>query len=191
MPCAGVDAQEADVFWELERGLELGGLAEEAEELVFLAEETSHLVHDAAGGAGDLVFDLLAETRDGEGGELNIEVGEEVEHGGDFEGGGGTDAGAHGDGAVEGEVEAFDVRVAEVEEILVVEDVEAAGNVGGPFSAGGVEVAAEGVDGGGGEGVEGDAEGEREMLVEEVEGEDLELAIGALLESDGDGAVEG
>jgi hypothetical protein len=74
---------------------------------------------------------------------------------------------------------------------LLVEDVEASGEIAGPFSAGFVELAAEVIEGFGCEGVEGNAEGEGLMFVEEVEAEDLELAVGAFLERYGGGAVEG
>jgi hypothetical protein len=186
-----IDADEAEAGWDGEIGLEVGGLAEEAKELVLFAQERGDLVHDAAGCADDLVFYLLAEGGDAHGIEGDLEMGEEVEDRGDFEGGGGGEAGAHGNGGVEGEVEAFDVGVGEVEKFLVVKDEEAAGDVGGEFTAGFGEVAAEGIDGGVGEGVEGYAEGEGEVSVKEIEREDLELAVGALLEGEGDGAIEG
>ncbi len=81
--------------------------------------------------------------------------------------------------------------IAKVNKAGLVKHEEAAGEVTGPTAAGLVKLGAELLGGSTRQRVKRDAERERLVLVEQVEGEDLAIAIGAGREGDGGGAVEG
>jgi len=70
------------------------------------------------------------------------------------------------------------------------EQIETAGDVAGPASAGGGEFGSQGASAGLSKMIDRDVECERHMLIEEVEREYLQLPIGAGLEEDSGGAIE-
>src|SRR4051812_41146633 len=81
-------------------------------------------------------------------------------------------------------------RIAQVDQARFAKHEEAAGEITGPEPAGLVEFGAKLLGGSTRQRLQRDTQRERLVLIEEIEGEDLQIAIGAGRERDGGGAIE-
>ena len=123
-----VDAHEAGAGRDFHLADNRAGPAEDVRELVLAAAGDGDLVHDAAGGADDMVFRHLAEPGDARAIELEIQIRVEAGQGADFHGGGTADAHVHRHRAQQEKAE----TIRQLDRFLLQQRENAAANVGGP-----------------------------------------------------------
>ena len=92
MANSGIDAPKRNFFGDRHEAFDRGWLAAKREQLVFAAEGGSHLIHDSAGCADDVVLGQLAQSRQLLARQVDFEGGGDAAHRCDFNGGRGTDA---------------------------------------------------------------------------------------------------
>ena len=81
----GIQSPEGDLIRDRRHFLQLGGLAQKREQPIRLAACGGHLIHDAAGGSGHQIFDLLTEKSHLALADLDSKTGDDGLHDGDLE----------------------------------------------------------------------------------------------------------